>query len=67
MADVFDAMTSGRRYQKYISREEAIDYMIAQKNVLFDADAVGAMVEVASGELKKLAADKIAGRAGETN
>ena len=65
VADVFDAMTSGRRYQKFISREEAIDYMIAQKNILFDADAVGAMVEVASGELKKLAADKLTGRAGE--
>jgi len=63
VADVFDAMTSGRRYQKYISREEAVDYITAQKNILFDADAVDAMVEVASGELKKLAAEGLAGRA----
>ncbi len=65
VADVYDAMTSGRRYQKFVSREQALDYIIAQKNILFDADAVGAMVEVASGELKKLSADNIAKRAGE--
>ena len=65
VADVYDAMTSGRRYQKFVSREQALDYIIAQKNVLFDADAVGAMVEVASGELKKLSADNLGKRAGE--
>ncbi len=65
VADVYDAMTSGRRYQKFITREEAFDYIIAQKNILFDADAVDAIIEVASGELKILSADGPAGRAGE--
>lgn len=46
VADVFDAMASGRRYQRPITKKEAIDYLVSQKNVLFDADAVDAMAAV---------------------
>lgn len=65
VADVYDAMTSGRRYQKFISREDSIDYLKSQKNILFDADAVEALIEVSSRELKNLAAAKKPERASD--
>jgi len=46
VADVFDAMASGRRYQKLVTKKDALDYLISQKNILFDAEAVDAMVAI---------------------
>ncbi|MEZ7891804.1 MAG: HD domain-containing protein [Candidatus Wallbacteria bacterium] len=55
VADVYDAMTSGRRYQAFISKQQALDYLNVQKKILFDADTVNALTEVAKNEeLKNL-------------
>jgi len=54
VADVYDAMTSGRRYQKNASKKEALDYLNSQKDVLFDADAVDALASVAEHEIKNV-------------
>ena len=52
VADVFDALTSDRRYKMTWSQEEAIGYLVERKGTRFDAACVAAFegraAEVAS-------------------
>lgn len=51
VADVYDAMTSGRRYQKNATPRESLDYLDSQKEILFDPDAVDALASVVEHEI----------------
>lgn len=46
VCDVFDAMTTQRVYKKGKSANEALEYLNAHKNILFDASAVDALTNI---------------------
>ena len=46
VADSFDAMTSFRRYRKTLSEEEALNILLSEAGVKYDAKVVDALVEV---------------------
>ncbi|MBI5569276.1 MAG: PAS domain S-box protein [Desulfomonile tiedjei] len=48
MADVYDALTSERRYKKAFAHEEAVKIMVEGKGKHFDPDLVEVFVEVAA-------------------
>jgi PAS domain S-box-containing protein len=48
MADVYDALTSERRYKKAFSHEEAVEIVVEGKGKHFDPDLVDVFLEVAA-------------------
>lgn len=51
VADVFDALTSERRYRKKSSASDALKYMEEHSGVLFDPEIVGALAQLPIHEL----------------
>jgi putative two-component system response regulator len=51
VADVYDALTSGRVYQDALAHDEAIEILHAGRGSLFDPDALDALVAVLGGSV----------------
>jgi HD-GYP domain-containing protein (c-di-GMP phosphodiesterase class II) len=48
VADVYDAISTDRPYRKSLGKDEAVEYISSNKNILFDSDVVDAFLKTLS-------------------
>jgi len=54
VADVFDALTSKRRYRKKSTPEDAVEYLREHANILFDPESVDALARLPYAEFTQI-------------